>query len=166
MMDFHFNHNINPKKMKLITTTELGELTPSKTNVDVVSQEIAKAVHDGNADPIEFAVRCKFAIEVLTKAMDSIKEIATEKIKGSTTFMDAKVEVVEVGTKYDYSQDSVWRDLKEMVKPLELQMKQQEDRIKMATKIGASLLDEETGEVIAQKVQKSSTTSIKITLGK
>lgn len=98
--------------------------------------------------------------------MDSIKEIATEKIKGSTTFMDAKVEVVEVGTKYDYSQDSVWRDLKEMVKPLELQMKQQEDRIKMATKIGASLLDEETGEVIAQKVQKSSTTSIKITLGK
>lgn len=52
MMDFHFNHNINPKKMKLITTTELGELTPSKTNVDVVSQEIAKAVHDGNADPI------------------------------------------------------------------------------------------------------------------
>jgi len=166
MMDFHFNHNINPKKMKLITTTELGELTPTKSNVEVVSADIAKVVHDGNADPVEFAVRCKFAIEVLTKAMDSIKEIATEKLKSSTTFMGAKVEVVEVGTKYNYSQDHVWKDLKDMMAPLEVQLKNQEERIKMATKIGASLINEDTGEVIATKVEKSSTTSIKITLGK
>lgn len=36
----------------------------------------------------------------------------------------------------------------------------------MATKIGNSIIDENTGEIIASPVKKESTTILKITLGK
>ena len=46
------------------------------------------------------------------------------------------------------------------------EVREQEERIKMATKIDASLIDEDTGELLATKVAKSSTSSYAVTLGK
>ena len=51
------------------------------------------------------------------------------------------------------------------MQPLEDELKKVEEQIKMATKIGKSIVDESTGELISP-VQKTSTASIKITLGK
>ena len=51
------------------------------------------------------------------------------------------------------------------MQPLENELKKVEEQIKMATKIGKSIVDESTGELISP-VQKTSTTSIKITLGR
>ena len=51
------------------------------------------------------------------------------------------------------------------MQPLENELKKVEGQIKMATKIGKSIVDESTEELISP-VQKTSTTSIKITLGR
>ena len=152
--------------MELITIQELGTLTPSKSNIEVVSKQLSETVLNGNADPLEFAIRCKFVIECLSAAMDMVKETALNNIDKETTLLGAKVEVVESGVKYDYSANETWNEINMRLEPLLSSKKSLEDKIKMATKIGNSIIDEETGEIIASPVTKLSTTVLKITLGK
>ena len=76
------------------------------------------------------------------------------------------MEAKELGVKYDYSQDAKWCEINEKIQPLLTKLREQEERIKMATKIDASLIDEDTGELLATKVAKSSTSSYAVTLGK
>jgi len=152
--------------MELITFEEIGTLTPSKSNIEVVSQQLIETVKNGHADPLEFSVRCKFAIEVLTAALDAVKEDALNNIDKETTLLGAKLEVSESGVKYDYSQNETWKNIDKQLKPLLVLKKEIEDKIKMATKIGNSIMDEHTGEVIASPVKKESTTVLKITLAK
>lgn len=152
--------------MELLTIQEIGTLTPSKSNIEVVSQQLADTVLNGNADPLEFAIRCKFAIECLSAAMDTVKDVALNNLDKETTLLGAKLEVAESGVKYDYSANETWKGIESELKPLLDKKKVIEDKIKMATKIGNSIIDEETGEVIASPVTKLSTTVLKITLGK
>lgn len=152
--------------MELITIQELGTLTPTKTNIEVVSQQLASIFKNGNADPIEFAIRCKFAIEALEASLELVKEDVLKKIDKETIMFGAKVESAETGTKYDYSGNETWQNIDKQLKPLLGLKKEIEDKIKMATKINQSIIDENSGEIIASPVKKESTTSIKITLGK
>ena len=152
--------------MELITIQELGTLTPTKSNIEVVSKQLAETVAQGIADPLEFSIRCKFAIECLQGALETVKETALLKVDKETTLLGAKLEVAESGTKYDYSANENWKQNEVDMKPFIERKKSLEEQIKMSTKIGKSILDDETGEVIASPVTKSSTTILKITLGK
>lgn len=152
--------------MELLTFQEIGTLTPTKSNIEVVSQQLAGTVKNGHADPLEFSIRCKFAIEVLSAALDSVKDDALRNVDKETTLLGAKIEVAESGVKYDYTQNETWRNIDMQLKPLLALKKEIEDKVKMATKIGNSIIDENTGEVIASPVKKESTTVLKITLGK
>lgn len=152
--------------MELITTQQLGNLTPTKTNIEVVTKELTEPLINGNIDPIEFAVRCQFAIDVLTNSLKIAKEHALNKVDKETTMLGAKVEVSEAGTKYDYSKNEIWQNVELQLLPLLKEKKEIEDKIKMATKIGQSIIDESSGEIIASPATKTSTTTLKITLGK
>lgn len=152
--------------MQLLTFQEIGTLTPSKSNIDVVSQQLIETVKNGHADPLEFSIRCKFAIEALSAALDAVKEDALNHIDKETVLLGAKLEVSESGVKYDYSQNETWQRIDMQLKPLLVLKKEIEDKVKMATKIGNSIIDENTGEIIASPVKKESTTILKITLGK
>lgn len=139
------------------------DLTPTKANIDVVSSELTLPVINGNIDAVEFSIRCAFWIECLTKAKKDVQDIAINNVHN---ILGAKVEVVEAGTKYDYSQNENWNEINNNLAPFLLQKKDIEDKIKMATKIGNSIIDENSGEIIASPVKKESTTTLKITLGK
>ena len=151
--------------MEIITIKELGELTPSKANIEVVSKQLADTVKQGNADPIEFAIRLKFISECLDASMLLIKEDLIKAIGNGTTLYGAKLELAESGVKYDYAANNDWIEINHKLEPLLLKKKEIEDQIKMATKIGKSIVDESTGELISP-VTKTSTTTSKITLSK
>lgn len=151
--------------MEIITIKELGELTPSKANIEVVSKQLADTVKQGNADPIEFAIRLKFISECLDASMALIKDDLIKAIGNGTTLYGAKLELAESGVKYDYASNEQWKELESQIKPFKQAQKEIEEQIKMATKIGKSIVDESTGELISP-VTKTSTTTSKITLSK
>ncbi len=138
---------------------------PVKSNVDVLANELTDGVTSGNVNPLEFLVKIEFLTKVLEQAKKQVKDLAVQSLSSNESLFGAKIELAETGVKYDYSQSESWQSIKAQIEPLETELKAIEEQIKMATKIGKSFVDETTGEVIAP-VQKTSTTGIKITLGK
>lgn len=147
----------------------LNEITPSKTNIFIVASEMSERVKNGEINPVEFQIKAKFVEDVLKLARKDVQDEAINEVmkNGKECMMlGAKVEVCETGTKYDYSRDEKWVEINERFKVIEEERKAQEEKIKMATKIGADAVDTESGEVVARKVIKTSETNTKITLGK
>jgi len=134
-------------------------IMPTKANIENVAKSVLQPIQDGNMYAPEVAVRIKFLEEVFKKVKSELE------IKENDTVLGAKIEIVEARTKYNYSESDKWQEIKSKMLPLEEELKQVEEQIKIATKIGKSFIDEQTGEVISP-VQKSSTTSYKITLAK
>lgn len=137
----------------------LKELMPTKSNIDVVAQNILQPINDGIMDKHEVLVRGKFIIECINKALKQIE------VTESTTYLGSKIEVVEAGTKYNYSENELWSELENEKEPIIKAQKELEELIKIATKKGVAISNPETGETILP-VLKTSTTSLKITLGK
>lgn len=145
-----------------IEVKEITKRTPTKTNVSIVAQEMTEPILNGDVDPIEFSVRCQFGINVLTEAMKIAKDSA--KLDNKAVVLGATVEVAETGVKYDYSTNETWQSIEKELAPILARKKDIEDKIKMATKTGTDLLQGD--EIIASPVTKTSTTILKITLGK
>ncbi len=150
--------------MQEIQVNEITKLTPTKTNVLVVAQEMTEPILNGDVDAIEFSVRCQFGIDCLTQAMKIAKENSLNNFAGKSSVLGATVEVAETGVKYDYSTNEIWKSIEAELAPILERKKDIEDKIKMATKINADILQDD--EIVASPVTKKSTTSLKITLGK
>ena len=150
--------------MQDIQVNEITKLTPTKTNVLVVANEMTEPILNGEVDAIEFIVRCQFGINVLTESMKIAKQNALKSFTGSRTVLGAKVEVIETGIDYNYSANYEWKKLDDKIKKLIEKRKVIEEQIKTATKSNSMILNGD--EIIASPVTKESTTSIKITLGK
>jgi len=83
--------------MQEIQVNEITKLTPTKTNVLVVANEMIEPILNGEVDAIEFSVRCQFAINVLTEAMKIAKD--SSKLDVKSVVLGATVEFVETVTK-------------------------------------------------------------------
>lgn len=138
---------------------------PVKSNIDSLANELTDGVASGFVNPLEFLVKIEFLNKVLEQAKKQVKDLAVQSLSSNESLFGAKIELAETGVKYDYSQSESWQSIKAQIEPLETELKAIEEQIKMATKIGKSIVDESTGELISP-VQKTSTASIKITLGK
>lgn len=139
-------------------------IEPTKSNIDVVSNNLSELVNNGNIDPIEFAVRLEFISKCLEETKKKILDSAISSVQNKTTLLGATVEVIESGIKYDYQSNSNWNELEKQIIPLREAQKNVENDIKMATKLGKSILDGD--EIVATPVKKESKTTLKITLGK
>lgn len=140
--------------------TNIGEVMPTKENIPIVAEKLLKPTKDGTMNKVEVAVRAKFLVEVFNQVLKGIE------INESQTCLGAKIELCDVGIKYDYSSDPTWLSIKEQIEPLNKKLKEQEEFIRIATKKGKAILNTDTGEVDAMPVKKTSDTSFKITLGK
>jgi len=149
--------------MEIIKKTETT--MPVKSNIDSLANELTEGVASGFVNPLEFLVKIEFLSKVIEQAKKQVKELALQNLTQPQEVFGAKIELAETGVKYDYSQSESWQSIKAQIEPLETELKAIEEQIKMATKIGKSIVDESTGELISP-VQKTSTASIKITLGK
>jgi hypothetical protein len=149
---------------ELLDITSLDGLEPTKTNIEKVSTSLSSLVSDGHIDPIEFAIRIEFITKCLDEAKKKMLDIAIDAVKTKTTYLGAEIEVIESGIKYDYKANGNWSQIEASLIPLREAQKLIENDIKMATKLGKSILDGD--EIVASPVKKESKTTIKISLPK
>ena len=114
---------------------KFNEIMPTKSNIDLVALPIIKSIEDGNFNVLEFQVKARFLIEVLNNALKNTKDDAIKDVqKGTTNYLGAKLEIIETGTKYEYSTNQDWQELENKIVELKKQQKEIEDLIKIATK--------------------------------
>ena len=139
----------------------IKEIMPTKSNIELVANQIIQPLEDGDMNKLEFVVKIKFIEEVIKTA---IKKVELN-ISQPESIYGAKIEPAETGVKYNYLQSEKWCEISEKIKPFSDELKYIEEQIKLATKIGKSIVDESTGEMISP-VEKTSTSGYKVTLAK
>ena len=147
--------------------TLLGSLKPTKTDIKKVADYLISAVENGQENPLELALKIKVWEELLKDAKEKLMEYSLHEIDlhgGKADMHGAKIERMEGGTKYDYSSDSYWKTLKSQSDAISEKIKEREELLKKIPQ-GMAMVDEHTGEAIYAPT-KTSTTTIKITLGK
>lgn len=136
------------------------------------ADSIVNEIMEGNKNALDIHVQLKM-IESLLKDINDRPEYKTalleeaQKHGKSFTFHSAKVEVKEVGTKYDYSQcnDHELVMLENIAKEWTDKVKARQELLKKVPVEGLKQLDEATGEIYySYPPSKSSTTSVAVTL--
>lgn len=150
-----------------LQTQEILSILPTKGNIETLANHLAYDVQQGNLNPVETVVKLS-AVEQLckttrTKIEDAVVE-CLELNNGKIGYEGSKVEKCEVATKYDYSHDSRWNELKKAADAANEALKDHEEKLKKIP-AGKLLVDNDTGESFVGPA-KSSKTSFKITLSK
>ena len=153
--------------MKNLVT--VSETNMSKKDIVSLAQSEAKAIVEAaDINLLPLLIQASRSAEYLNSFIGEIKKAATEEAlnynEKSVKIQGAKVEIREVGVKYDYSNCPIWSKIQSNVKEVEAARKEREEMLK-ALKTGFTQLDEETGETIQVfPPTKSSSTSLVITL--
>lgn len=148
----------------------LDSIALTKTEIANVANQIAAGVEAGIDEPLELIVKIEFLKKALDEAKKKILPSCLDELdlhdKGGTKIAGVKVEQVESGVKYDYSNCELWKQGDAIVQEATQARKEIETRLKTLKK-PESILDEETGEIV-QLVPPSrkSTTTVKLTFGK
>lgn len=153
------------------------KLTDKPENIDLASvrlgDRIIEVLLDGGVDPLEFAVRRRILNDALDVAFKDkrVKDLMVTEInrygKGETPTRLGATITLTPRTTYDYAHDPTWKKLsEEQLKPVKEAMKAQEDLIKNASKGKGSIIDQETGDVLAVAVPSTSTESVTVSLSK
>lgn len=147
---------------ELMTAIEAGEIDPLKVHIQFKCMEelifqLTSTDEKKNKDGYEIAKKYK-------KALQDAAEKYGQK---SFQFLNAKIEIKEVGTKYDWSkcEDHVLAGLLEMQAQIDKDVKARQDMLKTVSEKGLIITDEETGDTCkVYPPAKSSTTSIAVSL--
>lgn len=140
----------------------------SKSANEYRGSYMARQVHDGHINALEFAIKGRAMVKSIEAALDetkddTIREIA--KYGKEAEMFGSKVEVKEAGVKYDFSHcnDIVYTKLLSELEAAKEKVKKRETFLKAITG-HADLFDEETGETWqAYPPRKTSTTTYAIT---
>ena len=148
----------------------LNQIDYSKSAVADVSCEIIKGLQEGTLTPLDVALRfkaMKSVIEQVKGVLDPMARADAERYgEKSFVFGNAKIDLAEVGTKYDFSNcgDAEYNRLAAELKALEIKVAEREKFLK-AIKVSIVVVDEVSGEISKVFAPiKTSTSSIKITL--
>jgi glycyl-tRNA synthetase alpha subunit len=141
----------------------------SISQVQIFAQTIIEQVESGSLDALEVDIRCTYLMDALVKINKSIETLSlaeAEKHGKSFEYKNAKIQVKELGSKwhFDKSNDSKYFSIKSNIEKLDIERKDRETFLK-SLKSKTSILDEETGELIAVfPPYKTSKTGVVITL--
>lgn len=147
----------------------------SKTQIKIIADKTASDIIDNGQDIIQIAdtiAKMELFIKELKANPDYLDYLITEVSKfgkGTTTSTGTKLELAEVGVKYDFSQcnDPRLIELEADLVFLEETIKQRKDFLKALSPSGVSVLDQETGETITlYPPSKTSKSSVKCTITK
>ncbi len=114
---------------------------------------------------IEFAESIKKDTRFISYVRDEVSKFGKE----HTTKNNTKIELAEVGTKYDYSDcnDFILPELNNKLEKAKKEVSEREAFLKSIPPKGIDLMNEETGELIkVYPPAKYSTSSVKVTLSK
>ena len=147
------------------------KLLPFSANqVELFSNQLEQSLLNGEIEPLELAIYLKAIEKVAERLKPELQRLSIQEAerygKGEFQLMGAKVQVRELGTKYDYSNcgDIEFEMIESDLNAVAERKKNRESFLKSITE-PLQLINEETGE--AYKVyppSKKSTTGIVITL--
>jgi hypothetical protein len=148
--------------------------TYSKTEAEKMATVTINQINGGIISATEAVAECTYMEAVIEQVKKAAKDAAVNEIikSGTTVCKGVKLEVIEAGTKYDYSGDQYWQALSERINSLSELRKEHEALLKLAPdalsgKPPLEFTNPETGEIYTlRKAVKSSTTTIKATLTK
>lgn len=142
------------QEFKLMIPTKL-----TKDNFNEVSRILFSEI-DGKTDPLKAYIRLKAYLEVLTLLQNKLKDSAiseAEKFhKNERKILGVKFDVTAGATRYDYSEDETWTDLKNKLK----------ERQELLKGLKTEMADTKTGEIIKPAIPIHSGEIIKITFEK
>lgn len=150
----------------------LSLLETTKEQRQSFVQSVVESLKEGNADPLQVHLQVKNTedlVKQITEDKEYRKLCLEEAQKHGKSFdrFNAKFEVKEVGSKFDYSvcNDPVLARLQQAMEIAKKALKDREDWIKKAPSDGVPIIDEETGEAITVYPPiKTSTTSVAVSL--
>jgi len=146
----------------------------SKTQIKVIAEQTAQDIIDNGKDVIQIAdtiAKLELFIKELKASPEYMDYLITEVSKfgkGTTTSTGTKLELAEVGTKYDFSQcnDPELKRMEDEFAVWEQNIKDRKEFLKALTPKGVNIIDE-TGEIITlYPPSKSSKSSVKCTIVK
>ena len=158
---------------ELTTTSILSLFETTKEQRQSFALGVIEALEQGEADPLKIHLQVKCMEDIIkllnsnTIYKKSVLEAAEKYGQKSFEYQNSKVEIKEMGTKYDYSKcgDTVWQMFEQKSASAADDLKQREAFLKTVPSKGMQVLDELTGEMITvYPPSKSSTTSVAITL--
>ena len=143
-------------------------------SVKAMAESLINGVNNGEIDPLKLQVFFA-AVEKMAKAVkdavrdNSVDEVMSRSDDGkSCKVAGARIEVTETGVKYDYSVIPSWQNAQRKIDALKDLQKSIEGKAKFASEKSPYIdCDTESGEqteIVA--IPRTSTTAIKITLGK
>lgn len=148
---------------------QINQTIPSKSSLEGYVIDIVDHVKRGEGNPIEISAKLDFVMKICENAKKDLKDAVISelnKARERKDYFGYKIEVAEVGTKYDYSQcgDSKWYDLQDQLEKIKAKISDREAMLK-AIKEPQMFVDEETGELFkVTPPVKTSTTTPKFTL--
>lgn len=147
----------------------------SKTQIKVIADQTAQDIIDNGQDVIKIAdtiAKIELFLAELKKSPEYLDYLISEVAKygkGMTTSSGTKLELTEVGVKYDFSQcnDPELVELEADLVYLEERIKQRKDFLKAISPSGLNTFDVNTGEAITlYPPSRSSKSSVKCTITK
>lgn len=145
-------------------------LPTTQTQIDIFSDQVIESVRNGEANPLEVLIILKAFEKAQERIIKEIREnFVTEAGKYPETsfeFNGAKIEKVEVGTKYNYAicNDPIYKNRLEIAEKAKEKLSERETFLK-AIKEPINIVDEETGELIKIiPALKTSTSSLKVSI--
>lgn len=146
----------------------------SKTQIKVIAEQTAQDIIDNGQDVIKIAdtiAKIEFFIAELKKSPEYLDYLISEVAKygkGMTTSSGTKLELAEVGVKYDFSKcnDQELKNMEQEFEVLEEKIKSRKDFLKTLSASGIDVMTEEGELVTLYPPSKSSKSSVKCTITK
>lgn len=147
----------------------LKSITINKQFINESAQNLIQIVEEGHHNPLEAKLKLKALESIISIAYEKIDGLAREEaeVYNQRSFekFGARIELIEAGTKYDYSfcNDPVHLDLTRRLNEIKQEIKERETFLK-SIKDSMSINIEDTGEVVTvYPPRKTSTPTLKIT---
>jgi hypothetical protein len=157
----------------LTTTSILSLFETTKEQRQSFVLRVIDSLEEGNTDPLKVHLQVK-CMEDIIKGLNTntiykkhILDSAEKYGQKTFEFQNSKMEIKEVGVKYDFSkcEDVGLNAMYSVLEKLEEDIKKRETLLKSVPQKGMTITDEETGETYTvYPPAKSSTTSIAVTL--
>jgi len=146
----------------------------SKTQIKVIADQTAKDIIDNGQDVIKIAdtiAKIELFIKELKASPEYLDYLISEVAKygkGMTTSTGTKLELAEVGTKYDFSQcnDFELKKMEQEFEVLEEKIKCRKDFLKTLSANGIDVMTEEGELITLYPPSKTSKSSVKCTITK
>ncbi len=157
---------------ELTTTSILALFETNKEQRQSFTLALIDEMEQGNVDPLKVHLQVK-CMEDIIKLLNSntvykkaILDAAEKYGEKSFTYQNAKVEIKETGTKYDFSKcgDTVYQMLEQRSESAAADLKQREAFLKNVPSKGMEIITDDGEAITVYPPSKSSTTSIAITL--